>query len=94
MSNIAHDQPNSHEPFGNRRTILISHDVPRVFEVPDRMDIQLLGRRVAVVTPMTQTMSTAAGITTGALPGIKTAPADHAGSATYLRHRLELSAMS
>jgi hypothetical protein len=47
-----------------------------------------------VATSKTRTMSTAAGITTGALPGIKTAPADHAGSATYLWHRLELSAMS
>ena len=31
--------------------ILISHDIPHVFEVADRIHIQRLGRRVAVVNP-------------------------------------------
>ena len=31
--------------------ILISHNMPHVFEVADRIHIQRLGRRVAVVTP-------------------------------------------
>ena len=33
--------------------ILISHNMPHVFEVADRIHIQRLGRRVAVVTPGT-----------------------------------------
>ena len=31
--------------------VLISHNMPHVFEVADRIHIQRLGRRVAVVTP-------------------------------------------
>ena len=31
--------------------ILISHNMPHVFEVADRIHIQRLGRRVAVVEP-------------------------------------------
>ena len=33
--------------------ILISHDMPHVFELADRIHIMRLGRRVAVVTPQT-----------------------------------------
>ncbi len=47
--------------------ILISHNMPHVFEVADRIHIQRLGRRVAVVTPQTHTMSEAVAIMTGAL---------------------------
>jgi fructose transport system ATP-binding protein len=57
--------------------ILISHDIPHVFEVADRVHIQRLGRRVAVVTPRTHTMSMAVAIMTGAEPGTESAPADH-----------------
>jgi fructose transport system ATP-binding protein len=57
--------------------ILISHDIPHVFEVADRVHIQRLGRRVAVVTPSTHTMSMAVAIMTGAEPGTESAPADH-----------------
>lgn len=46
--------------------ILISHNMPQVFEVADRIHIQRLGRRVAVVTPQTHTMSEAVAIMTGA----------------------------
>jgi fructose transport system ATP-binding protein len=46
--------------------ILISHNMPHVFEVADRIHIQRLGRRVAVVTPKTHTMSEAVAIMTGA----------------------------
>src|SRR5918998_9366 len=46
--------------------ILISHNMPHVFEVADRIHIQRLGRRVAVVTPKTHTMNEAVGIMTGA----------------------------
>jgi fructose transport system ATP-binding protein len=46
--------------------ILISHNMPHVFELADRIHIQRLGKRVAVVTPQTHTMSEAVAIMTGA----------------------------
>jgi len=46
--------------------ILISHDMPHVFELADRIHIMRLGRRVAVVTPQTHSMSEAVAIMTGA----------------------------
>jgi len=46
--------------------ILISHNMPHVFEVCDRIHIQRLGRRATVVTPDTCTMSQAVAIMTGA----------------------------
>src|SRR5205085_9189175 len=46
--------------------ILISHDMPHVFELADRIQIMRLGRRVAVVTPKTHTMPEAVAIMTGA----------------------------
>ena len=47
--------------------ILISHNMPQVFEVADRIHIQRLGKRAAVVTPLTHTMVEVVGIMTGAL---------------------------
>ena len=49
--------------------ILISHNMPHVFEVADRIHIQRLGRRVAVVTPASISPSDAVAIMTGALDG-------------------------
>jgi fructose transport system ATP-binding protein len=49
--------------------ILISHDMPHVFEIADRVHVMRLGRRVAVVTPQTHTMEEAVAIMTGAAPG-------------------------
>jgi len=49
--------------------ILISHDMPHVFELADRIHIIRLGRRVAVVTPKTHTMPEAVAIMTGATRG-------------------------
>jgi fructose transport system ATP-binding protein len=46
--------------------ILISHDMPHVFDLSDRIQIMRLGRRVAVVTPQSHTMSEAVAIMTGA----------------------------
>ncbi len=46
--------------------ILISHDMPHVFELADRIHIMRLGRRVAVVTPKTHSMPEAVAIMTGA----------------------------
>jgi fructose transport system ATP-binding protein len=48
--------------------ILISHNMPHVFEVADRIHIQRLGRRVAVITPQSHSMSEAVAIMTGAAP--------------------------
>jgi fructose transport system ATP-binding protein len=46
--------------------ILISHDMPHVFELADRIQIMRLGKRVAVVTPQTHSMPEAVAIMTGA----------------------------
>jgi fructose transport system ATP-binding protein len=47
--------------------ILISHNMPAVFEIADRIHIHRLGRRVALVTPKSHTMSEAVAIMTGAM---------------------------
>jgi fructose transport system ATP-binding protein len=49
--------------------ILISHNMPHVFEVSDRVHIQRLGRRAAVVQPHSFAMSDAVAIMTGAMAG-------------------------
>ena len=49
--------------------ILISHNMPNVFEVADRVHIQRLGRRVAVINPHEFSMSDAVAIMTGAMAG-------------------------
>jgi fructose transport system ATP-binding protein len=46
--------------------ILISHNMPHVFEVADRIHIQRLGRRATVITPRSHSMSEAVAIMTGA----------------------------
>jgi fructose transport system ATP-binding protein len=48
--------------------VLISHDIPAVFEVSDRIHIHRLGRRTTVVRPQDHTMNEVVGIMTGALP--------------------------
>lgn len=48
--------------------ILISHNMPHVFEVADRIHIQRLGKRIAVITPSSHSMSDAVAIMTGAAP--------------------------
>ena len=59
--------------------IHISHDMPHVFEVADRIHIMRLGRRVAVVTPQTHTMPEAVAIMTGAAsPGSEPRPTKEA----------------
>jgi fructose transport system ATP-binding protein len=47
--------------------ILISHNMPQVFELADRIHVQRLGRRAAVITPSTHTMNDAVAIMTGAM---------------------------
>jgi fructose transport system ATP-binding protein len=46
--------------------ILISHDMPHVFELADRIHIMRLGKRAAVVTPQSHSMPEAVAIMTGA----------------------------
>jgi fructose transport system ATP-binding protein len=47
--------------------ILISHNMPHVFEIADRIHIHRLGRRAAVVSPLTHAMHEVVGIMTGAV---------------------------
>ena len=47
--------------------ILISHNMPHVFEVADRIHIHRLGRRIAVIDPKAFSMSDAVAIMTGAM---------------------------
>ena len=53
--------------------ILISHNMPQVFELADRIHIQRLGQRIAVVRPNDYSMSDVVAIMTGAMtvPGEK-----------------------
>ncbi|QDC07854.1 sugar ABC transporter ATP-binding protein [Oceanicola sp. D3] len=54
--------------------ILISHNMPHVFEVADRIHVHRLGRRLCVIDPRDYTMSDAVAFMTGA----KEAPAEAA----------------
>ncbi len=47
--------------------ILISHNMPQVFEVADRIHVARLGKRAAVVTPQTASMNDVVAIMTGAM---------------------------
>jgi fructose transport system ATP-binding protein len=64
--------------------VLISHNMPHVFEVADRIHVHRLGRRVAVITPKTHTMSDAVAIMTGAMD-----PGDHEAGAYCLPYALD-----
>jgi fructose transport system ATP-binding protein len=46
--------------------ILISHNMPHVFEVADRIHVHRLGRRLCVIRPQNHTMSDAVAYMTGA----------------------------
>jgi fructose transport system ATP-binding protein len=48
--------------------VLISHNMPHVFEVADRIHIHRLGRRLTVIDPKSCSMSDAVAMMTGALP--------------------------
>jgi fructose transport system ATP-binding protein len=47
--------------------ILISHNMPHVFEVADRIHIHRLGRRLTVINPRKHSMSDAVAMMTGAM---------------------------
>ncbi len=46
--------------------VLISHNMPHVFEIADRIHVHRLGRRIAVIRPQDCSMSDAVAIMTGA----------------------------
>jgi fructose transport system ATP-binding protein len=46
--------------------ILISHNMPHVFEVADRIHIHRLGKRLCVINPKDYSMSDAVALMTGA----------------------------
>ena len=52
--------------------ILISHNMPHVFEVANRIHVHRLGRRLCVIDPKDYTMSDAVAFMTGAkaAPGV------------------------
>jgi fructose transport system ATP-binding protein len=47
--------------------VLISHNMPQVFDVADRIHVQRLGARAAVVTPSTVSITDVVAVMTGAL---------------------------
>jgi fructose transport system ATP-binding protein len=60
--------------------VLISHDMPQVFELADRIHVHRLGRRAAVVSPADASMSQVVSLMTGALQvGDEGAPPDLVG---------------
>ncbi len=55
--------------------ILISHNMPHVFEVADRIHVHRLGRRLCVINPRDISMSDAVALMTGAMKPEDVAPA-------------------
>jgi fructose transport system ATP-binding protein len=47
--------------------VLISHNMPHVFEIADRIHVARLGKRAAVLDPKSVSMSDAVAVMTGAL---------------------------
>jgi fructose transport system ATP-binding protein len=54
--------------------ILISHNMPHVFEIADRIHVARLGRRAAVLNPKTISMSDTVAVMTGAMQPEKIPP--------------------
>jgi fructose transport system ATP-binding protein len=52
---------------GGTPVVLISHNMPHVFELADRVHIQRLGRRVAEIIPSEHSMAEVVAIMTGAI---------------------------
>ena len=55
--------------------VLISHNMPHVFALADRIHIQRLGQRVALVQTNAITMTEAVAVMTGAIQGCPPNPA-------------------
>jgi fructose transport system ATP-binding protein len=56
--------------------VLISHNMPHVFEVADRIHVARLGKRAAVLNPKKISMSDTVAVMTGAMPA-EEIPADY-----------------
>jgi len=54
--------------------VLISHDMPHVFEIADRIHVARLGKRVALLDPKAVTMSDAVAVMTGAVEAPRDRP--------------------
>ncbi|MGH6762096.1 MAG: ATP-binding cassette domain-containing protein [Phyllobacterium sp.] len=54
--------------------VLISHNMPNIFEIADRIHIMRLGKRAAVVSPQTCSMADVVAIMTGAVPAHEVKP--------------------
>ena len=54
--------------------VLISHDMPHVFEIADRIHVARLGKRIAVLNPRKISMSDTVALMTGALTPDQLAP--------------------
>jgi len=61
--------------------VLISHNMPHVFEIADRIHVQRLGKRVAVLNPRQISMSDTVAVMTGALQP-EDLPTDRSRAAT------------
>ena len=48
--------------------MLISHNMPHVFEIADRIHIHRLGKRLCVIRPQDYSMSDAVAMMKGAMP--------------------------
>ena len=72
--------------------VLISHNMPHVFEVADRIHIHRLGKRIAVIDPKHYSMSDAVAIMTGAMKppaeGDTGGPDHHYRVGEELTHRI------
>ena len=62
--------------------VLISHNMPHVFEIADRIHVQRLGKRVALLNPGQISMSDTVAVMTGALRPEELSPASLAGMPT------------
>ncbi|MCO1579585.1 ATP-binding cassette domain-containing protein [Crossiella sp. SN42] len=60
--------------------VLISHNMPHVFDIADRIHVHRLGKRVALVSPAERTMNEVVGLITGALR------VDESGQLTEVTH--------
>jgi fructose transport system ATP-binding protein len=54
--------------------VLISHDMPHVFEIADRIHVARLGKRIAILNPEKISMSDTVALMTGALTPDQVAP--------------------
>ncbi|MBY5904210.1 sugar ABC transporter ATP-binding protein [Rhizobium leguminosarum] len=57
--------------------VLISHNMPHVFEIADRIHVHRLGKRAAILNPKECTMSDAVAVMTGAMPSAQLKGASH-----------------